>query len=117
VLLQNLVEVKVASVACCKRTNPGQRVLLDSLGMGMLHIAFCVHPSRVHSKATRPSSCVVMASSLLSSSLSRARSCFCSSTATAYVATAHEGEEGLHQLIRRDQRYTKRHAQATAGAE
>jgi hypothetical protein len=55
----------------------------------------CTSPS-VHAKATNPSSHVTMTPSQLSSSLSRARSYPCSSTATACV-----GDRVLCQLISR----------------
>jgi hypothetical protein len=46
------------------------------------------------------------------SSLSRARSCPCSSTATTV-----EGDEALHQSTSRDWHHNKKQAQASAGTE
>jgi hypothetical protein len=53
----------------------------------------------VHAKAANPSSHVTTTPSQLSSSLSQARSCPCSST-----ATGHEGDRALHQSTSRSQR-------------
>jgi hypothetical protein len=45
-LLQNLAEVKGASVASCKSMCPGQIVQQDSLGLSALGITFHEHPSQ-----------------------------------------------------------------------
>jgi hypothetical protein len=72
---------------------------------------------RPHSKATNPSSHMAMVLSLLSSSLSRARSYSCNLTAGANVATASEGEEVLHQSTSGDQRHDMKQAQAITDVE
>jgi hypothetical protein len=75
----------------------GEEVLLDSLGLDVTGIMFHDHLSREHLKSTNLSSHTVMAPSLLSSSLSRARSCPRSS-----MATACEGDGALHYSKSRD---------------
>jgi hypothetical protein len=64
-----------------------------------------------------PSSHVAMALSLLSSSLSQARSCSHSSTITTDIATTLGGEQGLHRSRGGDQRYDKKHAHTVASTE
>jgi hypothetical protein len=71
----------------------------------------CTFP-RARSKATDPSSHMAMAPSLLSSSLSRARSGPYNSMTTAF-----EGDGALHQSTSRDQCHNKKQAQASASIE
>jgi hypothetical protein len=87
-----------------------------SAWMGLASRSMHTH-SRAHSKATSPSSHATMPPSLLSSSLSQARSCSCSLAATANIATTRGGEEGLHQLTSENQCHDKNQAQATADEE
>jgi hypothetical protein len=63
---------------------------------------------RKHSNTANPSSHAAMAPSLLSTSLSRARSFSHSSTATTDIATMLGGEEGLHQSRSWNQCYDKK---------
>jgi hypothetical protein len=72
---------------------------------------------RVCSEAANPSSHIEMAPFLLSSNLSRVRSCSYSSTATADITATLGGGEGLHQPTSDDQRHDKKHAQAIADVE
>jgi hypothetical protein len=76
----------------------------------------CTLP-RARSKSANPSSYAVMAPSLLSSSLSRARRCFCNSMATADAATASKGGEVLHQSTSGDQCHNRKQAQAIVDTE
>jgi hypothetical protein len=70
-----------------------------------------------NSKANNPSSHAAMVPSLLSRSLSRARSCSHNLSATDDVATAPGGGEGLHQSTSGDQRHDKKQDRATAYME
>jgi hypothetical protein len=82
--------------------------VLGSLSLDALGVTFYAHPPRVCSKATVPSSHGAIVSSLLTSSLSRVRSCFCNSTANVGVDTVSDGAEGLHQSTSGDQCHNKK---------
>jgi hypothetical protein len=86
------LEARTKAKKSCQTTSA--RTLLASLSM---------HTSpTTHSKAANPSSHAAMAPSLLSSSLSRARSYPCSSTTTAFG-----GNGALHQSTSTDRRHNK----------
>jgi hypothetical protein len=72
---------------------------------------------RVHLKAIKPISHAKRAPSLVSSSLSQARSCSYNSMAITDVATTSEEEGALHQSTSRDRHHDKKQAQAGVGVE
>jgi hypothetical protein len=71
---------------------------------------------RAHSKAANLSSHVAMVPSMLSSSLSWARSYSCNSIATTDAATMSKGEEVMQQSTSTVQRHDKKQAQAITDA-
>jgi hypothetical protein len=81
--------------------------MLDSLSSDVTDIMFHVHLSKGALKSCQSILHAVMVPSLLSSSLSWARSCPCSSTSTTF-----EGDGALHQSTSRDQRHDKKQALA-----
>jgi hypothetical protein len=101
-LLQNLVEVEGTPITGRKSVYPSLIVLPDSLDSVALASRSTHALPRAHSEASRPSSRATMTPSLLSSPLSRARSCSHSSTTTAC-----EGDGALHQSKGRNRRHNK----------
>jgi hypothetical protein len=81
-----MIEVKGMPTTSYKSMHPNKIVLLDSLG----------------SEVARPSFCAMRMRSWLSSSLSQARSCPCSS-----MVTACEGDEALRQSTSKSKRHNK----------
>jgi hypothetical protein len=95
--LQCPVEVDELFRPGTRGAHPSKEVLLDSVGLGMTRITFPVHLPKGTLKShqsTPPHA--VLAPSLLSSSLSQARSCSRNSTAITDAATVLKGEEVLH---------------------
>jgi hypothetical protein len=100
----------------CFNLELGARVYAGSAWMRLVTRSMRTLP-RVWWKAANPSSHEAMAPSMLSSSLSRARSCYYNSTACADVATLFKGEDVLHQSTIGDQHHDKKQAQAIADAK
>jgi hypothetical protein len=116
-LLQHPVEVNRMVGDARKGAHPSQVILSDRLGLVRLTSRSMHALPRACSEATRPFFHVMMAPSLLSSSLSRARSCFCSSSSTADVAAAPREGEDLHPPSSHNQHHHKNQAHAIASVD
>jgi hypothetical protein len=117
VFLQYSAEVNGMLGVGCKSTRPGEVVLPGSLdyARSVLHSIHAL--PRARSEATKLSSHTTMAPSLLSSSLSRARTCSYSSSIDIDITIAPKGGEYLHRPANNDQHHSKKQAQATVGTD
>jgi hypothetical protein len=91
----------------------GVEALLGRLGLDVLSITFQAHPLkgalRGH-QSIHPHNDNTFSIVQLSLSLYWARSCSCSSTATADITAVPGGEESLHQSTSENQRHGKKQA-------